>query len=85
MKQHVLSYLSTIKSEILEINKSLYKFNEPTFNEFESYNYIISLLKDHGFCIENNFNSITSAFRGTIGYGYPEICFICKYLSLIHI
>lgn len=79
MKQHVLSYLSTIKSEILEINKSLYKFNEPTFNEFESYNYIISLLKDHGFCIENNFNNITSAFRGTIGYGYPEICFICKY------
>ena len=79
MKQNALSYLSTIKSEILEINKTLYNLNEPSFNEYESYNYIISLLKNHGFYIEDNFNNINCAFRATIGYGYPEICFICKY------
>ncbi|MEG1257078.1 hypothetical protein [Clostridium sp.] len=79
MKQHVLSFLSTIKKEILDINKFLYEVSEDCFNEYKSCEYMINLLKKHGFKTEDNFVNIPTAFRAQIGHGHPEICFICKY------
>lgn len=79
MKQQVLSFLSTVKDEILDINNFLYTSNEDTFNEHKSYNYITNILKKYGFFIEDNFCGINTAFRATIGNNAPEICLICKY------
>lgn len=79
MKQQVLSFLSTIKDEILDINEFLYNTNENTFNEFKAYTHITNKLKKYGFLIEDNFCGINTAFKATIGKQAPEICFICKY------
>lgn len=79
MKQNVISFLSTIKEEILDINKFLYRASENCFNEYKSYDYITELLQKHNFTIEKNFINIPTAFQGKIGNGHPEICFICKY------
>ena len=79
MKQQILSFLSTVKDEILDVNQFLYTTSENCFNEYQSVNYITNLLKKYGFVIENNFLNISTAFRGKIGNGHPEICFICKY------
>lgn len=81
MKQNVVSFLSTIKSEILNINKFLYDVSENCFNEFKSSDYIIKLLEKYNFNIERNFMDIPTAFRARIGTEHPEICFICKYSS----
>ncbi len=81
MKQNVVSFLSTIKSEILSINKFLYDTNETCFNEYKSSDYIIKLLEKYNFNIEKNFMDIPTAFRARIGTDHPEICFICKYSS----
>lgn len=79
MKQQILSFLSTIKDEILDINEFLYHTNEDTFNEFKAYTHITTILKKYGFKVEDNFCGINTAFRATIGKNAPEICFICKY------
>jgi len=81
LKQNVLSFLSTIKSEILDINKFLYENSENCFNEYKSSDYIIKLLQKYNFNIEKNFIDIPTAFRARIGHSHPEICFICKYSS----
>ena len=81
MKQNVLSFLSTIKSEILDVNKFLYDASENCFNEYKSSDYIIKLLEKYNFNIERNFMGIPTAFRAMIGNDHPEICFICKYSS----
>lgn len=81
MKQNVLSFLSTIKSEILDVNKFLYDASENCFNEYKSSDYIIKLLEKYNFNIERNFMGIPTSFRAMIGNDHPEICFICKYSS----
>ncbi|MEG2289536.1 MAG: hypothetical protein RR891_11815 [Clostridium sp.] len=79
MKQHILSFLSVIKNEILDINKFLYDVSENCFSEYKSYNYIVKLLEKYNFSIEHNLVNIPTAFRARVGHGHPEICFICKY------
>lgn len=79
MKQHILSFLSTIKEEVLSLNQYLYDISENCFNEYKSCDYITSLLSKYGFNIEKNFMNISTAFRAKIGNGHPDICFICKY------
>jgi metal-dependent amidase/aminoacylase/carboxypeptidase family protein len=81
LKQNVLSFLSTIKEEILNINKFLYETSENCFNEYKSSDYIIKLLEKYNFNIERNFLDIPTAFRARIGHNNPEICLICKYSS----
>lgn len=79
MKQQVLSFLSTIKDEILNINRFLYDANENSFKEFDSSRYLICLLKKYNFTVEENFLDIPNAFYGKFGNGHPQICYICKY------
>ncbi|NEU03959.1 MULTISPECIES: hypothetical protein [Clostridium] len=79
MKQNVISYLSTIKNEILSINSFLYNNPEKPFHEYNSCKYLINILRKHDFNITENFLDINTAFKATYGQGYPKICYICKY------
>lgn len=81
MKQKLISYLSTIKDEILTLNKYLYDNPENCFNEFNSSKYIINLLKKHDFEVKENFLNIPTSFLAKVGNEEPCICFICKYSS----
>lgn len=81
MKQSILSFLYTIKEDILSLNKYLYYNSENCFTEYKSCQHIINLLEKYKFKTESNFLNIPTAFKASIGTGHPEICFICKYSS----
>lgn len=79
MKEYALSFIETIKDDILSVNRSLYEFKEDCFKEEKSVEHIIELLKKYGFNVEKDILGIPNAFKGTLGSGQPNICFICKY------
>lgn len=79
MKQHIISFLSTIKDEILNISKYLYENPEPSYGEFKASSYLKKILKTYNFCVTDNYLNISTAFRAEFGTGHPKICFICEY------
>lgn len=79
MKQNIISYLSTIKDDILSINSFLYENPEKPFHEYKSYNYIINIFKKYNFDVTENFLNINTGFLAKYGDGHPKICYICKY------
>lgn len=79
MKQEVITYLSTLKSELYELSNFLYKNPEENFHEYKAYDYILNLLKQHHFDITYNYLDIPTAFYAKYGNGHPKICYICKY------
>ncbi|MEG0775410.1 hypothetical protein [Clostridium sp.] len=81
MKQNVISFISTIKKEILELNKFLYSNPENCFNEYNTSKYIKDLLIKHNFLVEDKFEQIPTAFYAKMGSGHPYICYLCKYTS----
>lgn len=79
MKQEIITYLSTCREELIDTAKYLYLNPEESYKEHKSSKYIIDLLKKHGFCVEENFLNIDTAFKATLGEGHPKICYICEY------
>lgn len=82
MKQEMLTFLSTIKEDILDFTKYLYNNPEESYYEYKSYNYICSLLKGYGFKVETNYLNMPTSFYAQYGEGHPKICFICEYDAL---
>jgi metal-dependent amidase/aminoacylase/carboxypeptidase family protein len=81
MKQNVISFISTIKNEILGLNTFLYNNPENCFNEYKASMYIKNLLKKYNFSVDDNFENIPTSFYAKSGNGHPYVCFICKYSS----
>jgi metal-dependent amidase/aminoacylase/carboxypeptidase family protein len=81
VKQNVISFISTIKEEILELNKFLYNNPENCFGEHKAAAYIKTLLKKHNFLVTDKFENIPTSFYAKFGNGHPHICYICKYSS----
>lgn len=79
MKQEIITYLSTCKDDLINTAKYLYLNPEESYKEHKSSKYIINLLKNYGFQVEENFLNIDTAFRATLGNGHPKICYICEY------
>lgn len=79
MKQKIISYLSTIKNEILGISKYIYENPEESFKEYKAYNYLIGIFENHNFNVTDSFINIPTAFWAHIGNGHPKICFTCEY------
>jgi metal-dependent amidase/aminoacylase/carboxypeptidase family protein len=79
VKQKIISFLSTVKDEILDVNKFLYDNPENCFDEYKSSKYITDILKRHNFSVEDNYLNIPTAFYAKVGTEHPYICYICKY------
>lgn len=79
MKQEIISYLSTIKDEVLDITKYLYDNPEESFHEFKAYDYIVAILRKHDFKIQEHYLEIPTAFYAEYGSGHPKVCFLCEY------
>ncbi len=79
MKQEMISYLYTCTDDLYELTTYLYNNPESSYNEFNSYRYICDFLKKYNFIVEENFLNLKTAFRATVGAGYPRICFLCEY------
>lgn len=79
MKRKVISFLSTIETDIKDLCTYLYETPEKSYNEVNSSKYICTLLRKYNFEIEENFLSIKNAFIAKKGCGHPKICFLCEY------
>lgn len=79
MKQEMISYLNKHYDELFELNKYLYTNPEPSYKEFNSYNYIVDFLNNYNFHIEKNFLDLETSFYASKGNSYPKICFLCEY------
>ncbi len=79
MKQKIVTYLSTIKEEVLNLSKYLYENPEESFNEYKSCNYIVHMLKENGFQVIEHYLDMQTAFYAQYGTGHPKICYICEY------
>lgn len=79
MKQEILSYLSTCKDELYELNKYIYTVAEDSYKEFNSCEYITKFLRNHNFDTKDNFLDINTSFYSSKGNGHPKICFLCEY------
>lgn len=79
MKQEMISYLHTIKDDLVQLTKYLYENPEESFQEHKAYNYIISMLKKHDFKITEHYLDIETSFYAEYGSGHPKICYLCEY------
>lgn len=82
MKQEMVTFLSVLKNDILDLTKYLYNNPEESFYEYKAYNYISRLLKGFGFKVEANYLNMPTSFYAQYGEGHPKICFICEYDAL---
>lgn len=83
MKQELVTYLSTIKEEIFNLSKFLYYNPEVSFSEHKACDYIVKMLKDHDFKVQENYLQISTAFYAQRGSGHPKICFFCEYDAML--
>ena len=81
MKQEIISYISTIKDDIYNLSNYLYNNPETSYKEYKGCSYIINMLKDHNFKVQENYCNIPTSFYAQYGSGHPKICYICKYTS----
>lgn len=79
MKQKIISYLSTIKDDILNLSKFLYENPEESFHEYKAHDYIVNILKNNNFKLIEHYLNIPTAFYAQSGNGHPKICYICEY------
>lgn len=79
MKQEMISYLHTIKDDLVELTKYLYENPEESFKEHKAYNYIVKMLKEHDFKVTEHYLDIETSFYAEYGSGHPKICYLCEY------
>lgn len=79
MKQELVTKLSTISSDILNLSKYLYQNPELSYKEYKACTYITNLLKAHNFTVTDNFLDIPTAFYAQYGSGHPKVCYFCEY------
>ncbi|MCM1992032.1 hypothetical protein [Oceanirhabdus seepicola] len=79
MKQKVVSFLSTVKKDIFDVNKFIYNNPEKSYEENNCLNFLTNTLEKFNYKIQKNYCSIPTSFCGELGNGHPKICLICKY------
>ncbi|GAA0179719.1 M20 family peptidase [Clostridium sediminicola] len=79
MKQKAATYLSTVKDKIISLNNYLYHNPEESYHEYKSSKYLVNILKDSDFEVEENFCNINTSFKAQTGSSYPKICLLCEY------
>jgi len=79
MKQEIIKYLVSIEEDLYKLSKYLYDYPEESFCEYKASEYLINILRNNKFNIEENFLDIPTAFRAQFGEGHPKIAYICEY------
>ena len=73
LKREAVSGVDGMQKLTQEIIDSLYSFGELGFQEFETKRYLVDLLKQHGFTVEEGIAGMPTAFMATWGSGKPVI------------
>lgn len=79
MKRDIITSFLTLQDELKSLSQFIYENPESDFKEEKCCNYIVNLLKKHGFTIKEKFLDMNTSFYASFGKGHPKICYICKY------
>lgn len=82
--ENVKSVLEKYSKEFIRINDFIFDNPELGEEEFVSSEYLVNVLKNHGFEVEYPFCSMQTAFKASIikDTSLPTICFLAEYDAL---
>ena len=84
MKELIFKETDILQEELVKLSKDIHQTPELAFEEYKSAEFIIELLKKHGFTIEEKIGKMDTAFRGRfkVGSGGPVVAYLAEYDAL---
>jgi len=84
MKDLIFKETDILREELVKLSKDIHQTPELAFEEYKSVEFIIELLKKHGFTIEEKIGKMDTAFRGRfkVGSGGPVVAYLAEYDAL---
>jgi aminobenzoyl-glutamate utilization protein B len=73
LKNEAIAEIDRLKDFTQQVNDSIFSFNELGFQEFETQRYLVNILRENGFTVEEGIAGIPTAFLATWGSGKPVI------------
>ncbi len=73
LKQEAAASVEAMKEFSQQMVDSVFSFGELGFQEFETYRYLVNVLKQNGFTVEEGIAGIPTAFMASWGSGRPVI------------
>jgi len=71
-----------LKNEIIEVSTKIYQFSELGSEERRSSEFLVNMLKSHGFKVEYPYLGMETAFRAEWGEGKPSVGLLAEYDAL---
>src|SRR5260221_14624328 len=72
-KQNVGMEVDAMGENIQKMNDTVFSFAEPGFQEFETSKYLVGILRQNGFTVQEGVSGIPTAFTARWGSGKPVI------------
>src|SRR3954452_22086712 len=72
-KRNVGMEVDAMGENIQKMNDTVFSFAEPGFQEFETSKYLVGILKQNGFAVQEGVSGIPTAFVARWGSGKPVI------------
>jgi len=73
MKEAALADVESMRAFSQQMVDSIFSFAELGFQEQETHSYLVNILREHGFTVEEGIAGIPTAFMATWGSGRPVI------------
>ncbi len=73
LKQEAAADVESMRAFTQQMVDSVFSFGELGFQEFETHKYLVGILREHGFTVEEGIAGIPTAFMATWGSGKPVI------------
>lgn len=70
------------KEKIIDVSNKIWEFAELSYDEYNSFNLLTSVLESEGFVIEKGVAEIPTAFTASFGSGKPVFGFLGEYDAL---
>ena len=81
-KKAALKEAEALSAQVDEVSQKLWDFSETALLETQSANYLVDILKEEGFSIEENIAGMPTAFVASYGSGKPIIGILAEYDAL---
>ena len=80
--QFILDTAAEKRPVIDRMTQTIWDYAEPDYGEYQSCDYLVSVLEQEGFTVEKGAGGIPTAFAARYGHGHPVIGITAEYDSL---
>lgn len=84
MKDFIFNNADLLRDEVVDLSKKIHENPELAFEEHKACEFIITMLKAHGFTVEEKSGGLDTAFKGRfkVGEGGPVVAYLAEYDAL---